>query len=193
MGFLAPVAGALGSVGGSLLGGLGTVVSVGGALLGGIAAKNQANYQAQVAKNNATIAKKNAALASDSAQQTQLESDRQAAALMGQQEAIQAASGLSTGSASSLRTRRTANKLARQDAFNIRQEGDSNIQNFLQQSENFRAEASAAKASGRASMLGAFLDAGSSLISGASSVRSPTRITGRPQLVRKPTIGGMAR
>lgn len=199
MGFLAPLAGLAGAGAGaaagagSLLGGIGALVSVAGTLVGGIAAKNQANYQAQVAKNNATIAKKNAALSSDTAQQTQLESDRQTAALVGQQEGIQSASGLSTGSASMLRTRRTANNLGRQDAFNIRKEGDSNIQNYLQQSENFRAEASAAKAGGAGSMLGAFFDAGSSLISSASSIRSPSRITGRQQLVRKPTIGGMAR
>lgn len=192
MAFLAPIAGALG--GGSILGGIGTAVSVVGTLVGAVASRNQANYQAQVAKNNSVIAKKNAASASDTAQQTQLESDRQTAALVGQQEAIQSASGLSTGSASMLRTRRTANLLGRQDAFNIRKEGDSSVQNFLQQSENFRAEASAAKAGAAGSTLGAFFDVGSSLISGASSVRSPNRITGnRPQLVRKPTIGGMAR
>lgn len=196
MGFLAPIAGLAGGLGGagSILGGIGTLVSVGGALMGGIAARNQANYQAAVAKNNAAIAKKNAAQASDVAQQSQLENDRQVAALVGQQEAIQSASGLSTSSPSMLRTRRTANMLGRQDSINIREQGNSDIQNYLQQSENFKGEASAAKASGRASMIGAFFEAGSSLISGATSVRSPSRITGtRPQLVRKPTIGGMAR
>jgi hypothetical protein len=192
MAFIAPAIGALG--GGSILGGIGTIVSVAGTIAGGIAARNQANYQAAVAKNNSVIAKNNAALASDSAQETQIESDRQTAALVGQQEAIQSASGLSTQSASALRTRRSANILGRQDSINIRREGDYNVQNYLQQSENFKAEASAQKAGAAGSMLGAFLNVGSSLVSGATSVRSPNRITGsRPNLVRKATIGGMAR
>lgn len=157
-------------------GGLGTALSAGSAILGTVSAIGASNYQAQVAQNNAKLAEQNAALASDQTQQEQVESDRQTAALIGEQEAIQGASGLR--GASQIRTRRSANRLGRQDALNIREAGSRQIQSFLQDAENFRGEARSAKANARASLVSGFFDVGSSLIGGASTTRARSRITG---------------
>jgi hypothetical protein len=158
-----------------LLPALGTAFSVGSAVLGTVSAISQANYQAKVAENNAKIAAENAKLASDQAQNEQLNADKEAAALIGQQESIQGGSGLSIDGGSQLRTRRTANKLAEQDRFNIREAGNRQIQNFLQQSENFSSEASSYKAQAKGSLIAGFLDVGKSLVNSADKVRNPNR------------------
>lgn len=173
MSFLAPLAGVFS-------GGLGTALQIGGGVLGTLSSIGQANYQAQVAKNNAMIATENAQKASDQAQAEQLASDQQTAALLGEQEAIQGGSGLSIGTGSQLRTRRTAQRLGRQDAERIREAGNSTIQGYLQQAENFRGEARVAKSNAIMSGIGGALNVASSispsLISGARSVRSANRI-----------------
>lgn len=173
MAFLAPIGAAISSGFSSL--GLGTALSVGSTVLGTVSAIGAANYQGKVAANNARIAEQNAVQASERSQNEQLEADRETAALLGEQEAIQGASGL-TG-ASQLRTRRSAQRLGRQDAENIRLGGDREIQNFRQQAENFRAEGRAAKAQRAGAILGGAFDIGSSLISGAKGSRNANRIT----------------
>jgi hypothetical protein len=184
MGFLAPILPAfLGGTGaaagaGAAAGGigLGTALQVGGSLLGIASAVGASSYQATVARNNAAIAERNAQLASTQAQEQQQQNDQQVAALIGEQEAIQGASGL-TG-ASQLRTRRSTARLGRIDSANIRAQGTQNIQNARQQAENFRSEASAARSQGLASIFSGGLDIASSLVGGASSTRRANRITG---------------
>lgn len=174
MAFLAPL--------GALFtgGGLGTALQVGAGVVSTLGAVGAANYQAQVAKNNAQIAEQNAAQASQQSQQEQLESDQQVAALIGEQEAIQGASGLSIGGASQLRTRRTAQRLGRQDAQRIRDAGVVNIQSFQQQAENFRGEARVQRSNAIGSALGGvFGTLGSvqkSLVGGAKSTRNANRL-----------------
>jgi len=187
MAFLAPLAGVFG--GGAAAGGgigLGSIISAGAGLVSTIGAIGSANYQAQVAKNNAKIAEENARNASQASQQEQLANDQQTLALIGEQEAIQGASGLSVTGGSQLRTRRSAQRLGRQDSINIRTEGQSEVRNLLQQAENFRGEARAQKSAAFGSAIGGIFDIGSSLVGGARSVRSANRITGttttRPQV-----------
>lgn len=172
MSFVVPLFSAIGSGLSNI--GLGTALSVGSSVLGTVSAIGAANYQAGVARNNALIAEQNAMQASDRAQQEQVEADRETAALLGEQVAIQGASGL-TG-ASQLRTRRSANRLGQQDRENIRLGGDREIQNFRQQAENFRAEGRAAKSQATGALIGGIFDAGSSLISGAKGSRMANRL-----------------
>lgn len=174
MAFIPPLLAAAGSaLSSATAAGIGTALSVGSAVVGTIGAVGAANYQAQVAKNNAVIATKNAAAASDQAQTQQVQNDEQTAALVGQQEALQGGSGLS--GASQLRTKLTANKLGAQDSLNIRTAGDSNIQQYAQQAENFRADASADKADAAGSLIGGILGVGSSLVGGAKSTAKSNR------------------
>lgn len=159
------------------------VATIGATVIGMKSAKDQGNYQAQVANNNAVIATQNAAAASDTAQVTQEDSDNQAAALIASQEAEQGASGLSLNSASMLRTRRTAQTLAGQDSSRIRDEGAANVRGYLQQAENFRGEASAAKAGAAGSMLGTFFSGVGSLAGTFSKAKSGSSLFGaQPQL-----------
>jgi hypothetical protein len=162
----------------------GTLLSAGSGILGTISAVGQANYQSQVAANNAKIAQENARKASDQSQQQQVQADQETAALVGSQEAIQGASGLSVSGASQLRTRRTALRLGRTDAMNIRQQGNSTIQGYLQESANQTAEAKSQKSSIPGIILGGMLDTASSLVGGSSSVKSPNRITNTQRNVR---------
>ncbi len=179
MAFVAPLFAGIGSflggTGGTLLtAGLG----VAGAVASAAGARAQSSYQAQVAENNAKIAKQNASNASDAAQIQQIEQDNQTRAFIGSQETAQSASGLSLSGGSQLRTRRTAQILGAQDRQSIRDQGQSTIQNYLQQSENFTSEASSARAQGRGALLKGFFDATGSLISSATSIKNPGSITG---------------
>lgn len=169
MSFIAPLVGALGAG----AGGIGTALQVGGSILGIASAVGAANYQSQVAKNNAIIAERNAQQASVQAQEEQLQNDQQVAAVIGEQEAEQSASGL-TGT-SQLRTRRSTARLGRQDSINIRLQGNQDIANNLQQAENFRGEARTARSNAIGAVLGGALDIGSSLIGGSASSRLATR------------------
>lgn len=202
MGFLAPLGALFGVGGGAAAGGLGAAAGIGSGILGVVgtvvsvaaagaqaaSAKAQADYQAKVAQNNAIIAKKNAERSSDASQQQQVQQDMETRAFIGQQEAIQSGSGLSVSGGSQLRTRRSAARLGDVDRNNIREAGNTDIINYLQQSENFTSQASAAKAQGRGAILEGFLNASNSLISSASSVRSP----GRVRASGRSSLGGFA-
>lgn len=128
----------------AFLGGIGSLISAAGAAVGAIGAVQQARYQQAVAKTNAKVAENNAQIASQKSQSEAEINDQQTRALVGQQLATQAASGVNAAGGSSLRVRRSTNRLGRQDSFRIRQAGAYDVQNYLQQSNNFRAEAAAA-------------------------------------------------
>lgn len=173
MAFLAAIPAAIGSfVGGSGLSTLGTALSVGSSIFGGIAQNNASKYQAAIAENNATIARDNAYKASQTAQEQQIQSDNEVAALIGQQEATQSASGLSTTGRSQMLTRRAAARIGRSDAQNIINAGRTESGNFLQQEADFRGEAAQARATGKTAMIGGLLNAGASFVGGAQPTRS---------------------
>jgi len=160
-------------VGGLAAGGasaIGTVLSAVGTAVGVMSSIAQAKYQQQIAENNAIIAKNNADIAAEKTQSQQQINDQQSRALMGQQEVAQAASGLS--GKSQLNVRKSTQKIARQDSFNIRQAGAYEIQNFLQQSTNFSAEAVNAGKQGTMNALAGLVSIGSTLIGGAQATKS---------------------
>lgn len=162
------IAGALAGGGASLIG---TMVSAAGSVVGMIGAMQQAKYQQQVAQNNAVIAKNNAMIAAEKTQSQQQINDQQSRALMATQEAMQGGTGLS--GASQLRVRESTRRIARTDSFNIRQAGAYEIQNFLQQSSNYQAEAANAGREASMNMLAGLVNIGSTLIGGAMSTKSP--------------------
>lgn len=172
MAFIAPLAGAvgggLGGVG-SLIGGLFGAV---GALMEASAQKKAANYQAAVAENNAKIAAENANRASQTAQEQQIQSDNEIAAFIGQQEANQSASGLSTTGRSQLLTRKSAARIGRQDAANIIAQGNQESRNFHQQGADFRNEAVQSRMAGKAAMTRGIFGAATSLIGSVQPSRS---------------------
>lgn len=150
MAFAAPLVGALGGIGGTISTGL----AVAGTVASGLAAHSQANYQAQIAKNNYTMQLQNAQAESERAQEAQRRSDLEYAQLYGQQEAIQGASGLDVLGSSQLRTRRLTERTGRQAATDIRRQGEANVIGFYGQAEQARLEANAARSSAKNALIG---------------------------------------
>lgn len=167
--------------GSTLLGTLGTALGIGGTLFSGYTAMQQANYNAKLAEQQAMISDQNAALelenagrAVSSAQVEQLESDNEAAAIIGAQLAAQGASGLSLGGRSQLLTRKAQMELNRKDALNIRQAGDLErynykigALNYTREGQMYRSQAAETKRQGKVAMVSSLFDSASSLISGA--------------------------
>jgi len=166
-------AGAIGLTGSQLLAVAGTGLSAFGAIQSGMANSQAAKYQSQVATVNSMIANDNARRATERSQEAQLEQDTLTMGQLGEQEAAQSATGL--GGRSQMLTRKAAITLGRQDALKTIASGEMDAYNFKNQANAFTAEAGAYSAKASNSMLGGFLSAGSSLISGASSINNPNR------------------
>ncbi len=145
---------------------LSTVVGVAGAAVTTVSAINSANYQQQVATQQARVDNQNADRAEMVAQVNQQDRDGAAAAAIADETAQQGASGLSIGGTSQILTRKSAMQLSRQDALRIRQAGDLESYNDLVHSQ---ASSDAAAAAGRDagfSLLGGFLSGTGSLLGG---------------------------
>lgn len=155
---------------------VGTLASAGGALIGGMAAQNAAKYQNQVAQMNAKIAEDNAKRAIERSQIEQQDQDMMTRAELGQQEALQAASGLSLEGGSQMLTRKSAAMLGRRDALNVRQGGELEKYNYLTQAANARAEGELAKAKGKSALVGSYFNAFGSLASGANEYMKSTTL-----------------
>lgn len=145
---------------------IGAITSV----ISGVLGMAQANYQAQVASNNATIAKRNAVQAINRSQIEQEDQDAQSAGMIGELVAEQGASGTTLASPSAVMTRSAAAKIGRQDALRTRYAGEMEAYNYRVQAANFKAQADASKTEGIASLLGGFLGGAGSLIGNSSSV-----------------------
>lgn len=159
------------------------MVGVLASVAGGAMGMMQANYQAQVASNNAKIAKDNAALASvRGGIEAQLQ-DVQAAQAQGEQISQQAASGVSLSGDSQIKTRAQARLFAAGDRNRIRENANYEAYGYKVQAANFKAEQKSAQMSGIASMVGGVLSGiggmaetgfGKSLIGGSSSTAAST-------------------
>jgi hypothetical protein len=137
MGAIAPILGIVSTV-------ASTVVSATGAMAAAESEANMFKYQQEVANMNAQIAEDNAKRARDVAQVNQQDQDNQAAAFLGEQLAIQSASGVDLGSRSSLGSRKASRAVARRDALNVIQAGELNAYNSLTDKVNFDAQAAQA-------------------------------------------------
>lgn len=103
----------------------GPLIAIASTAVSTFGAISNANYQAQVARNNYNTALRNAVAKSTAAQEEQRRSDIQYAQLAGQQESTQAASGLDILGASQLRTRATTEVTRSQAAQDIRRNAES--------------------------------------------------------------------
>jgi hypothetical protein len=151
---------------------IGAAVSAGSTLYGGYAQKQQADYQSKVAQNNATIAERKAR---DAETQGQHERDRlriNAAQLRAKGEVGFAAGNVVLGSGSAKAWDLDVSQGLAVDVANSQANAANRAQGFIDQRQNFLAEASAQKASGRGALIGGALSAGGSLLTGASNFRS---------------------
>lgn len=170
----------------ALLGGIGTFLTVAqtgmniaGSIIGAASEAEAARKAAEIAEKNKKIAGENADRALNQAQIDQYELDMETAQLLGEQEAIQAGSGLRLDSESFIHTREDARRLGRQDALRVREAGEIRAQAYRNEEDAYMAEVLAAhRAEGNAGIKG-FLNVGTSLIGGASQLAkaAPTRRT----------------
>ncbi len=143
-----------------------------GSVVGGIQASNAANYQAKVAAMNAEIAEQNAQRAVHRSQVEAQDQDAVSLAALGELTSMQGASGTSLTGRSAKRGRATVRQLGRLDALRVRQAGDIEAYGHRTEQANFLAQAEASRMEGRHSLVEGFMNAGSSLISGASKSRN---------------------
>lgn len=171
-----------------------TIAQVGMGVIGsvvGAASEADAARQAEaVAKRNKEIAEENAQRTLILAQEEQISSDQEAAAMIGEQEAIQAGSGLRLDSGSFIQTRQNARELARVDALNIQEAAQIRAQAYRTEGDSYAAEAESARRAGGNAMLSGFLGVGSSLIGGASKLIkvAPTKTNGRMSVPRATSL-----
>ena len=141
-------------------------LSVAGTLFEGVSALGQANYKAEVAKRNAEIANRNAELTAQQMQVEGLRQDRDAAALEGQQLAMQGASGLDVLGASQLATRATTRRTRNEGALDIRRQGEAQTSSYRNQAAGYKGEANAAKSAGVSAMIGSVFNAAGAAVDG---------------------------
>lgn len=138
-----------------------TIIGVGSAVATGVSSIENGNYQAAVARNNALIAERNAAAASEASQLEAARSDKEYAALSGEELATQAASGLDVLGRSQVATREAQGRVGSEQAVDIRNRGTNEARKFLQDAADYRAAGSQAKTQGILGAVGAGLQAGS--------------------------------
>lgn len=172
--------------------GASTALGVIGTIRQGQAQKQQANYQAAVARNNAIVAEQHAqraeAVAARNAEdarrrgeQREAQLARETAKLKGRQRAILAANGVVVDQGSALETLADTSRASRLDALTIRSNSEREAAGFQEagaleahglrtQQQNFLNEAELRKSEARNAQTSSFLAAGGTLLTGASKV-----------------------
>lgn len=145
-------------------------VSAAGKLFSGVSASNAANYQAAVAKNNATIARQNAEYSIQAGQAEAERSSMKGAANLANIKVGQAASGVNvnTGSAADVQvSQREVNKLDTDTTMN---NAELQSYGYRSQATGFEAQAKLDKSAGKTAMIGGVIGAAGSLLGDASSL-----------------------
>lgn len=147
-----------------------TALTAAGTVVSGIQAKQQGDYQAQVANNNAQLAAQARREAIDQGTINQVREDRKAAQIQGQQRLALASAGVDT-------TYGTAADLASDSALigsENRQDIVTNTQRAAQgyaiDAMNDRSQATAAKMKGNSALVSSLFQAGGTILGGASQV-----------------------
>ena len=148
----------------------GTGIQVAGGVLSMFNNMQAAGDARALALKNKLIAEDNAQRAIVLSQEEQYDMDMETAATLGEQEVIQAGSGLSLNSDSFIRTRNAARQLGRIDALNVREAGKIRAQAYRNESDTYAAEALAAQRAGTNALIGGLLGAGSTIIGGATGM-----------------------
>jgi len=145
-----------------------TVVSTGGAILSGIGQKQQADYQAQVADQNARIAENQA---QDSILNTNLAAQRRYRELsqtQGAQAAAMAANGVDLNFGSAVDVQRDTAMIGGEDMAQLYKAGNEQTKGFEINAFNDRSKAAGYRAQGRAALMKGIFNGLSTALSGAS-------------------------
>lgn len=147
-------------------------LAAGGTIIGGVADFTSGMYEAKVADYNAKIAKENSRRALARTEIEAAENDRLTAELLGTQEAVQGASGLSITGKSAAAVRSRTRILGRRDTLNI-------IQGGRLESYNDRVKAATLKAGAKMTRINAGLNLAGDVMSAASSIVGAAKPTAR--------------
>lgn len=149
-----------------------TVLGVAGSLQQGSQNRAMANYQAQVARNNQAIAEQNARDAIQSGKANEQRQRMINSQRTGAMRASAAASGFDVGSESFLDEFAASDMTGEMDALNVRNDYQRQANNYWRQAADFGSQAGQYTAAGRNSTWNSVLDAGSSILGGASLASS---------------------
>lgn len=161
-----------------------------GTLAGGVGGMISANYQARVAEMNKKIANQNARVASETGGIEAQMQDSIAAQQQGEQLAQQAASGVSVGGESQIRTRAMARFYAGADRARIIENAQKENHNYKVDAANFQAEANSSRFQGRVGLAGSVLQAigeTATIIGGQSATGSGASATPKPSVLGRAT------
>lgn len=150
--------------------GIGSVIGAVGNIESGYSNANAAKYQAQVAENNSAIAGRNAEFATQEgnvqAENQGLKNRSQAGSII----ANTAANGIDVNSGSAKQVQQSQQILGNLDAMTIRSNAAREAYGYQTQAQNFTAEAALKSSEAKNDVSAGFMGAGSSLLSGASSL-----------------------
>lgn len=139
-------------------------VGAASAIYSGMANAKAANIRGNIAEKNKQIAIDNAGLAIEAGGDKARKQDIITTALIGRQEAVQSASGLSITGQSFVLTRNHAGRLAAQDRQNIKDAADLEALNYLNAAETQATEALFRRQEASSSIAGGFLNATSAFV-----------------------------
>jgi len=149
---------------------LGTGVSMLGGYESSRAQAAYANYQAQVARNNAIIEQQNAELAIRQGQVAEEQQYQQTGQRMGAIVAQQAASGVNPNSGSALDVRTSTAEMGELNALTVRYNSQLQARNAMIGAMSYGAQAGLLQSQAGFDTTAGYLNMGSSLLGGAGSV-----------------------
>lgn len=154
----APVAVALPLIAGGL--------QAAGSLSAGVSASRQGRYESQIAQRNADLATQNARDSIEMGADERRRFWRDVSRSKGEQVAAMAANGIDVGEGIGAVTQDDTRTLSREDAANLNRNIDARTKGSLIDASNYIAEARAARAKGKAALVGSVFEAAGSLASG---------------------------
>jgi hypothetical protein len=152
------------------LGVLGLGAQVFGGLKQGSAQAASANYQAQVARNNAVIAEQNAQYAIKAGAQEATTQGMKNRAVMGKIMAAQAASGVDVNTGSAVDVQRSQRETGLLDTMTIDHNALLKAYGYRAAGTSFQGQATLDEAEGRQARTGSQIGAAGTLLGGASSL-----------------------
>lgn len=146
-------------------------LQAGGSVLGGINANQQGKYEAAVARNNAKMSVDAARQSEEIGHNEARDYWRQVSQTKGDQVAALAANGIDVGFGTAVRMQEDTKMLSREDAANLYRNINERTKGSLIQASNYRSEAKAAKAKGKAAMIQGIIGGATSLLGAASQFK----------------------
>lgn len=151
---------------------IGAGISAVSTVAGGVAARNQANYQAEIAKNNQTIALQNSARAEQAGNVQAEAQGRKGAARLAGIKVGQAASGVDVNKGTPVEVQAGQREINQLDTETVLNNAELHAYGYRTQAMNFEAEEKLDKAKADNAVPASLLKAGGGLLANASSIGS---------------------